>query len=393
MKLNYQYTFGELTRGILQEEPKKGGSKEKQMKHIESLYKVEQLGRKYILVEKYDKPKEIEDGRGKSEGSRNNNDSYQGALMKLVAHLCCRSSDYCVALKRSEVQNIFNFVSNYSDLMDRDIEKMAKDLGVESYIVEEQMHLDYIAFNKSFRGALNKLKDKGNWRISELFMVKEENCFGELEERILFVGDRYKENEIYTRDILTAEKEVMEKWKIKDKYSLIRTKRYLKFLNEVCSKVREKGYKIKSYSNIYYINGADIEEIMNFILPVDEIERLLNQIRDEHFRKSNQNAENRHKEALAIYNAKYKCTHAPRGESEKRRGLRDKYNNNSVLYDNRAKKEYTIDSSKAIGKIVDKGLNGKWDISNELTREEIEPNREIQDKIWEEYLKDIEKGE
>ena len=66
MKLNKEYTYGELTRSILNEEPKRGGSKTKQMKQIESLYEVEQNGRKYMLVEKYDTPKEIEDNRGKA---------------------------------------------------------------------------------------------------------------------------------------------------------------------------------------------------------------------------------------------------------------------------------------------------------------------------------------
>ena len=66
MKLNKEYTYGELTKGILNEEPKKGGSKTKQMKQIESLYKVEQNGKKYMLVEKYDIPKEIKDNRGKT---------------------------------------------------------------------------------------------------------------------------------------------------------------------------------------------------------------------------------------------------------------------------------------------------------------------------------------
>ena len=44
MELNKEYTYGELTKGIINEEPKKGGSKTKQMKAIESLYKIEQKG-------------------------------------------------------------------------------------------------------------------------------------------------------------------------------------------------------------------------------------------------------------------------------------------------------------------------------------------------------------
>ena len=66
MELNTPYRYGQLTRTILNEEPKKGNSKTKQMKQIESLYKVEQKGRKYILVEKYDEPKEIIDNRQES---------------------------------------------------------------------------------------------------------------------------------------------------------------------------------------------------------------------------------------------------------------------------------------------------------------------------------------
>lgn len=53
MELNKEYTYGDLARGILGEEPKKGNSKIKQMKQIKALYNVEQKGRKYILVEKY----------------------------------------------------------------------------------------------------------------------------------------------------------------------------------------------------------------------------------------------------------------------------------------------------------------------------------------------------
>ena len=65
LELNKEYSYGALTREILNEEPKKGGSKTKQMKQIESLYKVKQKGRKYILIEKYNNPLLIRDGRGK----------------------------------------------------------------------------------------------------------------------------------------------------------------------------------------------------------------------------------------------------------------------------------------------------------------------------------------
>ena len=57
--LNIPISYGELTRKVIGEEPKKGGSKERQLKQIESLCRVEQQGRKYIIKEIYQEPKEI----------------------------------------------------------------------------------------------------------------------------------------------------------------------------------------------------------------------------------------------------------------------------------------------------------------------------------------------
>ena len=57
--LNIPLSYGELTRNIIGEEPKKGGSKKRQLKQIENLCRVEQQGRKYIIKEIYQEPKEI----------------------------------------------------------------------------------------------------------------------------------------------------------------------------------------------------------------------------------------------------------------------------------------------------------------------------------------------
>ena len=91
MELNKEYSYGELTRGILGEEPKKGGSKTKQMKQIESLYKVDQKGRKYILVEKFEEQKEIIDNRKNNGG--NNTSKYSEELYPLIKAICYSKID------------------------------------------------------------------------------------------------------------------------------------------------------------------------------------------------------------------------------------------------------------------------------------------------------------
>lgn len=74
--LNKELTYGELTRSVINENPKKGNSKEKQLKKIKSLCKLNireiMNGKKksyiYVIKEIYNKPKELKDNR-KNNGS------------------------------------------------------------------------------------------------------------------------------------------------------------------------------------------------------------------------------------------------------------------------------------------------------------------------------------
>lgn len=74
--LNKELTYGQLTRGVLKEEPKKGNSKEKQLKEIEAICRLKtketMTGKKksyaYIIEEIYQEPKEITDNRKNNKG-------------------------------------------------------------------------------------------------------------------------------------------------------------------------------------------------------------------------------------------------------------------------------------------------------------------------------------
>ena len=74
--LNKELTYGQLTRGVLKEEPKRGDSKEKQLKKIKSLCRLKTkeiiTGKKknyaYIIEEIYQEPKEIIDNRKNNKG-------------------------------------------------------------------------------------------------------------------------------------------------------------------------------------------------------------------------------------------------------------------------------------------------------------------------------------
>lgn len=139
MELNKEYSYGDLTRGILGEEPKKGGSKTKQMKQIESIYKVEQQGRKYTLIEKYDKPKEIEDGRGKSTIYE---DSFKPLVLNVLSqHYKTKEQTLCItssmvmkdfAMADEELIDYYNQLDGISKRHEENT--IAKDGAVIDYI-------------------------------------------------------------------------------------------------------------------------------------------------------------------------------------------------------------------------------------------------------------------
>lgn len=74
--LNKELTYGQLTRGVLKKEPKRGSSKEKQLKEIEAICRIKTkeiiTGKKknyaYIIEEIYQEPKEITDNRKNNKG-------------------------------------------------------------------------------------------------------------------------------------------------------------------------------------------------------------------------------------------------------------------------------------------------------------------------------------
>ena len=74
--LNKELTYGQLTRDVLKEEPKRSNSKEKQLKEIEAICRIKTkeiiTGKKknyaYIIEEIYQEPKEITDNRKNNKG-------------------------------------------------------------------------------------------------------------------------------------------------------------------------------------------------------------------------------------------------------------------------------------------------------------------------------------
>ena len=179
MELNIPYRYGQLTRTILNEEPKKGNSKVKQMKQIESLYKVEQKGRKYILIEKYNEPKEIIDNR---------QESYISLIENLILNLCYNESyqpsfDGSIKVSMGRIaRGVGLFNTNFSACK-RMLGKTSKYLGTNIDTTKEYFDTVERSASGKIETALKNLDKKATISWNKVIMVAEVEEFSQFSHR------------------------------------------------------------------------------------------------------------------------------------------------------------------------------------------------------------------
>lgn len=179
MELNIPYRYGELTRTILNEEPKKGNSKVKQMKQIESLYKVEQKGRKYILIEKYNEPKEIIDNR---------QESYISLIENLILNLCYNESyqpsfDGSIKISMGRIaRGVGLFNTNFSACK-RMLGKTSKYLGTNIDTTKEYFDTVERSASGKIETALKNLDKKATISWNKVIMIAEVEEFSQFSHR------------------------------------------------------------------------------------------------------------------------------------------------------------------------------------------------------------------
>lgn len=179
MELNIPYRYGQLTRTILNEEPKKGNSKVKQMKQIESLYKVEQKGRKYILIEKYNEPKEIIDNR---------QESYISLIENLILNLCYNESyqpsfDGSIKVSMGRIaRGVGLFNTNFSACK-RMLGKTSKYLGTNIDTTKEYFDTVERSASGKIETALKNLDKKATISWNKVIMIAEVEEFSQFSHR------------------------------------------------------------------------------------------------------------------------------------------------------------------------------------------------------------------
>lgn len=346
-----------------------GAYKKARLKKLESLCAFDRVGNSFTIKEIYDTPKEIEDGRGKSEGSRNNNNQFQQYLIPLIKNLAVYSDSYSIIIPMSDVQDVFNFVSEIAvGKRANDYKLVAGKIECHKLVVKDILQSNYDNFTSVIRGAIRKIGEEAYWNARELIEVTRANGTKEL------LYGKETEEKLEESVLLATEEKEIKRRKIDKKHAkfiLMATNQYLDFMSEVCSSMVKQGYDIVSYRKVLYcIAPVDhVAELNDFKLTKEQEEEYLSKIREHANISANSSAVKRHNKALKVEEvgghktariSKKKYSKEEISEArDKIATLKHKVQKTETI-DPEVALGYVDESKKAIDSIIGNGINGVY---------------------------------
>lgn len=251
--LNIPLSYGELTRNIIGEEPKKGGSKGRQLKQIENLCRVEQQGRKYIIKEIYQEPKEI---KNNCKGKKNMYVPYTEPL--LLSMLNQEGATIFHGILTDSV--IFNYFYGFKEITNSDIKHLREDKYKKristKFIKQCYNELDIYDFKYDtvVRNTINQLNKKyEGWNIERI--VK------------LFIGNNTELGDAVDRQELCEIEDKISQKKYKTAYRVLPPDKKMIINKEAIIVFNEKrGTKYSGYQKVNdCYKTVEPEEYMNLI--------------------------------------------------------------------------------------------------------------------------------
>lgn len=277
--LNKELTYGQLTRGVLKEEPKRGDSKEKQLKIIKSLCKIKTkeiiTGKKknyaYIIEEIYQEPKEIIDNRKSNKGRPTKYLDYTlpillSILSKNVSIIQNPDGEkeeevVCYKGTMSDAElfyKIFGFTTRvYPNKLDEEVYKAIPKKAKNKWRLEVLDSLYTLEYNILHSGTLELIAKRYDSDIKKLI-----RCFKE----VTVVDGDYSYTEcIGDLDIYEKVKKLEDTWRenntSKNNIKMLSEKERDKMREEVSKQLDLKSYQRVNSIEIYLNEGELLDTI------------------------------------------------------------------------------------------------------------------------------------
>lgn len=135
-------------------------SKNAQFNELARYCKYNKIGHKIIIEKVFDKPMAKIENRGKSEGSRNNNNVYGDMIQLLILDLLAQCKNGKLSISRGKLMLVINMINeNYSPCGEY-VKKLSKYTEIEEAIIYDFYNTSNSNFKNAVETALNNLMDK-----------------------------------------------------------------------------------------------------------------------------------------------------------------------------------------------------------------------------------------
>lgn len=276
---------------LLEIEPKTSNSKKAQLKELQRFIKYEKDGNKFVVLEIYDEPLEIIDGRLFSKKTAPYIDDLELLLLDFL--LYCEGD---MTISKSGLYTALKMVNtNYTKYNGNLRPALANDLNISIDMINEFYDNASSILSNSIQTVLNRLSRKKLIHVQEVKMIAyvesipiETNEFGEIKhnqiihidndiERIEYVPSSLKSvvnrkiaNDEEIKRILYIEREVLKEFGFKEETKsnyLVASGLYHKFKKEVNKRTLERlniAYNYKAYKILF--NHDHVKEERQYIL-------------------------------------------------------------------------------------------------------------------------------
>lgn len=220
--------YKELCTALEIEVKSSSNSKNAQLKELARFCEFNKSGHKFIISSVYDTPLPKEENRGKSEGSRNNNNVYGDLIQLLILDLLAQCNNGRLSISRSKLLLTINMVNdNYSPLGEH-TKQLSEYTDIEEAIIFDFYNTSNSNFKSAVETALDHLMDKRVIWYDKVTKVAEKGTYV---HRLA--------TEMEKATIMDLEKEVLEEFNYKQISQVRCSKHWRSFKKKVKSLIGE----------------------------------------------------------------------------------------------------------------------------------------------------------
>ncbi|WP_143083064.1 hypothetical protein [Salibacterium qingdaonense] len=258
---NYKALCAELEMEI-----KRDNSKKAQIKELERYIAYHKEGHQIIIDEIYDEPLPKEDGRGKSEGSRNNNTVFSDTIKTLLLHMLASKNNHQIKKTKNRILMDMHAINSNFSFCSEYVKATAEHLNIDRHIVYDYFSTTRNMLHQKLNTALNQLSKKSLIHYQQIIMV--------------YDGSHREATTEEVKNILELERELLDEMGFEEINHVRESAKWKKFKEQIENRV-QRHVGVTFYYQAYdiiisekYIE-REYQKMLDWILEEEEVNEYL----------------------------------------------------------------------------------------------------------------------